>query len=248
MTDLEKEVIGELIEELKVHRCLWDSKCEAYANRDSRRVALGVLLNIFKKIQPDATIDAMKKKIENLKCSFRRELRKVKASETTGASSCQVYTPKLWFYDLLLFLEEKEMTREGVDTLEEDSQMDVVEAVGGGCCQGSCEVEVQEWSDQQQHAAPSSTASPPGTPIPRKRKISTLDKKKEAMFDSVQNLLSLSKSEWVLIGKSLGLQLSQLNNDQQTIAQKLISDIIFYGKRQRLTDMSFINLASTSST
>ncbi|XP_046662830.1 uncharacterized protein LOC124355716 [Homalodisca vitripennis] len=81
----------------------------------------------IQKIPTNATIDLLKKKIENLKCSFRRELRKVRASETTGAGSSQIYTPRLWFYELMSFLEEKEMIREGLDTLEEDeSQMDAV--------------------------------------------------------------------------------------------------------------------------
>ncbi|XP_046688825.1 uncharacterized protein LOC124374700 [Homalodisca vitripennis] len=125
---------------------------------------------------------------------------------------------------------EKEMIREGLDTLEEDeSQMDAVETVGDP---GSGAAVVQEQSNQRQNAGPSTIVNPAGTraPIPRKRKMSALDKKKEAMFDSVQNLLSATEAEWEVIGKSLGLQLSQLNNDQQTIAQKLISDYNFLWK------------------
>lgn len=44
----------------------------------------------------------------------------MKASETTGAGTNQIYTPRLWFYELMTFLEEKEIVREGVDTLEEN--------------------------------------------------------------------------------------------------------------------------------
>ncbi|KAG8295203.1 hypothetical protein J6590_085188 [Homalodisca vitripennis] len=55
-------------------------------NRDLRRAAHGSLLEIYKKFQPNATIDLLKKKIENLKCSFRRELRKpVKQLELAAA-------------------------------------------------------------------------------------------------------------------------------------------------------------------
>ncbi|KAG8309602.1 hypothetical protein J6590_081663 [Homalodisca vitripennis] len=198
--EAEKEVLVELIESLKENRCLWDTKCDAYANRDLRRAAHGSLLEIYKKFQPNATIDLLKKKIENLKCSFRRELRKVRASETTGAGSSQIYTPRLWFYELMSFLEEKEIIREGLDTLEEDeSQMDAVETVSDP---GSGAAVVQEQSNQRQNAGPSTIVNPAGTraPIPRKRKMSALDKKKEAMFDSVQNLLSATEAEWEVIG------------------------------------------------
>lgn len=109
--------------------------------------------------------------------------------------------------------------------------------------------EVRARSEQQKHAShPPAAVSLEGAVIQRKRKISALNKKQEAMFDSVQSLLSSKESEWEFIGKSLGLQLSQLNNDQQTIAQKLISDVIFYGKREKLTEMSSITVSSTSST
>lgn len=42
----------------------------------------------------------------------------MKASDTTGVGTNQIYTPLLWFYELMAFLEEKEIVR-GVDTLEE---------------------------------------------------------------------------------------------------------------------------------
>ncbi|KAG8251201.1 hypothetical protein J6590_084886 [Homalodisca vitripennis] len=88
--EAEKEVLVELIESLKENRCLWDTKCDAYANRDPRRAAHGSLLEIYKKFQPNATIDLLKKKIENLKCSFRRELRKV------FSSRCLNYECLVW--------------------------------------------------------------------------------------------------------------------------------------------------------
>ena len=56
----------------------------------------------------------------------------------------------------------------------------------------------------------------------------------------------MKEEEWEIIGRSLGVQLKQLSENQQTIAQKLISYVLFYGKKERLTDFSSILLHPAS--
>ncbi|CAH0549566.1 unnamed protein product [Brassicogethes aeneus] len=42
-------------------------------------------------------------KLQNLRTAFRKELRRVEESKRSGAGYDDIYVPKLWYYDLLLF-------------------------------------------------------------------------------------------------------------------------------------------------
>lgn len=48
----------------------------------------------------------------------------LKASETTGTSASKVYVPRLWYFELMAFLDEKETVRSGTETLEDDNASD----------------------------------------------------------------------------------------------------------------------------
>lgn len=61
-------------------------------------------------------------------------------------------------------------------------------------------------------------------------------------MNTAHALLASKDDKWEVIGKSIGLQLKELGTNQQDIAQKLMADLIFYGKRGRLTDYTAINL------
>ena len=49
------------------------------------------------------------KKIQNLRGCFRKEMRKVESSKTTGSGSDDIYEPNLWYFNLLLFTKDQEM-------------------------------------------------------------------------------------------------------------------------------------------
>ena len=56
----------------------------------------------MKNLEPNATRDTIVKKINNLRCAFRKE-QKVKISKVSGASADDLCTPKLWYYNHLHF-------------------------------------------------------------------------------------------------------------------------------------------------
>lgn len=59
----------------------------------------------------------IKAKIESLRASFRRELKKVLASKKTGSLQDDVYEPNIWYFDLLLFTADQESVRKSVSSL-----------------------------------------------------------------------------------------------------------------------------------
>lgn len=74
----EREVISDFLELYKSFT--WDITCKQYSNRDARNQALEVLKEKLKIIDNDASIAAVKKKIENMRAAYKREFKKVNKS------------------------------------------------------------------------------------------------------------------------------------------------------------------------
>lgn len=208
----QKEIYLELLEYYKNYRCLWDISCSQYSNRDTKWEAYNVLLEVYKKIRKDATVGMLKKKIENMRTAYRRELKKVQDSTRTRAGAVEVYVPRLWYFDSMSFLDEKNIhASEGIDTLSgEDDNENLV----------------------QRDIFPS----------PKVKKLrNTLKRKQDMLLDATQRLLQI-EDDWNIIGRSIGLQLRDLSENQRDIAQKLIADVIFHGKMKRLNEHTTIHL------
>nr|CAI5850060.1 unnamed protein product [Callosobruchus analis] len=73
--------IKEFIEIYHRHNCLWQVKSPAYANKFLRSQAYEELLLVFKTVDNEATVDAVKNKINNIRSAFRKELKKVRESK-----------------------------------------------------------------------------------------------------------------------------------------------------------------------
>ena len=69
--------------------------------------------------------------------------------------------------------------------------------------------------------------------------------KRNYLADVVSSYLqdSTPENELEVFGKSVGLQLKALDNQQSIIAQKLISDVLFHAKMGKLNCESTINLS-----
>lgn len=87
---------------------LWDKREKDYLNKYKRNEALEKLLEIYKNIKPGATIQDVKNKINTLRSNYRRDLKKIIASQRSGAGADQVYTPKSWTFEYLRFLDKFE--------------------------------------------------------------------------------------------------------------------------------------------
>lgn len=75
-----KHIIKELISTYKCHPALWQIKNkDLYGNRTLKYKGHQALVNIWKKYDEDADIKMVKNKIQSLRGSFRKELKKVSA-------------------------------------------------------------------------------------------------------------------------------------------------------------------------
>ncbi|CAG4953319.1 unnamed protein product [Parnassius apollo] len=193
----DREYFVLFLEYYKECRCLWDTSAADYSNRDLRTKSYERLLKVFKQVR-----DSMK----------------------TGSGIQDIYCPKLWYYEYLTFLDEKDLSqRTGQDSLDDG-------AGSSGSITGN---ETQN----------DGFAVPP-TKI--KKKKQDLYTKQSQILDQAQKILTGSEdNDWEVIGKSIGLQLKVLTEEQSAIAQKIISDALFYAKMKKLTINSQITLEPT---
>lgn len=109
----------EFINSYHLHTCLWNTKAKEYSDRNQ---AYEDLVKKCKEKFPNANKDFVVKKIHTMRCSFRRELKKVINSLRSGSGTDEVYVPSLWYYDLLSFIADSEMPRKGTSNIDEEDE------------------------------------------------------------------------------------------------------------------------------
>uniref|UniRef100_A0A8D8SQ91 MADF domain-containing protein n=1 Tax=Cacopsylla melanoneura TaxID=428564 RepID=A0A8D8SQ91_9HEMI len=98
------QFLRHFIELYRSHPCLWQIKNPNYGNKSMRKAAYEDLVDLTKTIVQDCDEDYIKKKIDSLRGSYRRETKKVNSSKAAGMTGEAIYTPKLWYYDLVSFM------------------------------------------------------------------------------------------------------------------------------------------------
>lgn len=83
-------------------------KSKEYLNKNLKSAAYDELIDLCKTIHPEANRDFVVKKIQGLRGSFRKELKKVLNSKRSGNGADQIYEPTLWNCDLLKFTIDQE--------------------------------------------------------------------------------------------------------------------------------------------
>ncbi|XP_066141387.1 uncharacterized protein [Euwallacea fornicatus] len=109
---LEESFLKQLIATFKNNPVLWDKNHLKYKSRDARSVAMDELLTVTREYYPEANTDFVRTKLENMRNAFRREHRKVQESKNKSENGENLHIPKLWYYNLLLFLVGEEATEE----------------------------------------------------------------------------------------------------------------------------------------
>ncbi|CAB3233200.1 unnamed protein product [Arctia plantaginis] len=242
----EREAWTKTIDLFRELSYLWDKKHKEYFNRDMRQEAFKMLLQLFnEETGKNTTLADFRKKLENMRTTYGRELKKVNASKQTGSGSNDIYVPSVWYYRLFEFLEgTTEPCRPGTVTLDEasetESKVKVLLQI-----QWSPEMSASTSSEQIINTEICEKEVPKvSTKIsqPKKQKMS-IQSRQEKLLDSAQILMTRQDDDWDIIGKSIGVQLKNLSTHQQPIAQKIINDALFYGKLGKLTDESIITLS-----
>jgi hypothetical protein len=127
MTDLRqytKKFIVEFIHLYKSHPTLWQIKNKDYRDKTKKAAAYEILIKKCREVEPDCDKDTVVKKINSLRTCYRKEFKKVQRSITAG--DAEVYKPKLWYYDMLMFLNDSSaLSSDSVFYMDEEATNDV---------------------------------------------------------------------------------------------------------------------------
>ncbi|XP_071053910.1 uncharacterized protein [Onthophagus taurus] len=225
----------------KTYPCLWNVKSKEYVNKQKRNDAYEALVIKCKEICPEANVQYVRKKIDSLRAGFRRELREMRKSKRTGSSADNIYEPTLWYFDLLLFTQDNEEVRPGTSSLA------IEESATDDDCSYS---EFISEDTVQSPLTPTSTcSSQQSRPREKNKKLttkdSTLSQKKAKFLDVASTALAAvppTTLRYEPFGKSVACDLENMEPHQRTIAQKLISDVLYFGKLKRLAENCSISI------
>ncbi|XP_031328990.1 uncharacterized protein LOC116160017 [Photinus pyralis] len=118
---MNKEFITEFIEVYRQHPALWKIKSSEYINKNLKNLGYTALMEVCKKFNIPQSRDIVQKKIQSLRSTFRKEYKKVENSIRSGRGSDEVYTPNLWYFDLLMFIKDQEQPAQSVSNVPSPS-------------------------------------------------------------------------------------------------------------------------------
>lgn len=96
----------EFIELYRNSPALWKSKSEEYKNKKLKEDSYNQMVIKLQEVDPLANKETVRKKINILRVSYRRELKRVLKSHKRTEKLSDHHSPSLWYYDKMDFLKD----------------------------------------------------------------------------------------------------------------------------------------------
>ncbi|ALC48993.1 CG4004 [Drosophila busckii] len=93
----EKEIMIEFISCYRHFTALWDTNALDYLSKKKKQPGYQELLKILRRVNSGAGVQDVKRKINSLRCCYRREIKKIQ-------NSYEGYEPRLWWFHMMDFL------------------------------------------------------------------------------------------------------------------------------------------------
>ncbi|XP_063369319.1 uncharacterized protein LOC134657687 [Cydia amplana] len=226
MSEIVKQTWLDFVDAFREARLLWHPQDQHRTSKVLRAQAYEKLLEKYKHIDEDADLVDMKNRLANMRTTYNRERKKV--IDSIGNGDAKVHRPTLWYFDIFnSFLDP-------VDTLRiyEYTMSDIRRSNS----------EREHFRTEIHHESAKGKEDEETPPAQKKRRIYNILEKQERFVDAASQMLQRKEQVWEITGKAIGLQLYQLDATQRTIAQKLISDTLYFGSLGKLTEESLISL------
>ncbi|KAG5871801.1 hypothetical protein JTB14_034068 [Gonioctena quinquepunctata] len=122
-----KEILTQFIEIYRKHPGLWIVKGKDYTNKNLKDKGHRELIELCNQVIINPDKNFVCKKIQSIRSCFRKELKKVEQSKRSGASEDDVYTPALWYFDLLLITRDSETCSSSISNLDDQETCDTLQ-------------------------------------------------------------------------------------------------------------------------
>lgn len=195
---------------------LWDPRSPRYNIREYKDRAYEALVVKMREIDPNATVEIVKRKLNIYKSNYKRELKRKKSTGTKSS---------LWYFDDLSFLLENE--RNYPTNSESSADLNISDLVN---LQVQSELESTNFNDDN---------------ILVKSEIdesffndgnSSNNEQSNVSINQDFNTFHPSEDDAEKFGKSWAAVFRKIPSNQQILAKKLIDDILFEGCMGRLKE------------
>ncbi|KAF5302049.1 hypothetical protein FQA39_LY10519 [Lamprigera yunnana] len=157
-----------------------------------------------------------------------------------------MYTPPLWYYELLLFTIEREESRETQSTCGEvvdddpigENEVHNESELSRYLLISECSVHIDTESQDPRSPTTPSTLSRTPTPTPRK----VPKRQRNAMPEKAYEVLNKENNEFSIFGSSVAYKLQRMTDDQRNIAEHLINTVLHHGVTKKLNANSTVML------
>ncbi|XP_011555475.3 uncharacterized protein LOC105386562 isoform X3 [Plutella xylostella] len=253
MCTRERDLLLAVIERYRDMKYLWDKEHKDYLNKQARYLGFKKLLEIYQVYEQNATIKTLKKKIENLRTTYSREFLKVLKARMAG----EEYVPTLWYYNAMSFLDQ--LKKEQIDQLKLTTtasgsneitylQQDIDDNDDSYTPEDAQEIYQVTLSEPAAKRAKvktegnGSSSDAPQDDILQGADVDYFSNDAAGSTGNDAAGSSTGSQGTLSFARTLGHQLCELKKDQRIIAEKLISDIIFYGRQDKLEFDSCVTL------
>ncbi|CAB3229661.1 unnamed protein product [Arctia plantaginis] len=216
---------------------LWDVNHPDYTNKYRRAVANDALLEIMKKWDKSATRLTVRQKINILRSSYRKDLRKHLKSKTIGQNGEQIYeyNPRNWKFYALRFLggkvddEEIESNKDQNSIVEIKLNSSYFDAVTNEEAENDA-IKLQTSNVQQTFNDDEAG---------EKTQANNKKNKKKRMKSAVEDYYvddNVLEKEFEAISSNVVCKLRRMNPEQRCHAELLINKVLIGGLKNSLTD------------
>ncbi|XP_054259572.1 uncharacterized protein LOC128984291 [Macrosteles quadrilineatus] len=233
--------------------CLWQVSSKDYSNNIAKRNAYDQMTQLCIKVNPNANVDWVKKKIKSIRTVFRKEVKKVEGSKKSGAGVDSIYVPKLWYYDKLMFTLDETVPRQSLSSIEIEAEPDPDDPstpVDPSTNEENGATEAEPTKIQEDiETRKCSGLKPAGKK--RQQKINDAIEKKrlqqqeEALglaMDVLKKPKTSDMDEFSAIGFTVSNKLKNMENGQRLLSELLINKVLYFGMTGQLTESTDVSL------
>ncbi|XP_076046685.1 uncharacterized protein LOC143028448 isoform X12 [Oratosquilla oratoria] len=243
----EREVLLQFIHTYRDHPALWKVKSKEYTNKLARSKGISALQDLLKELEPDCTRDAVIKKINCLRSSFRRECRKIEKSKKSGASPNEMYTSSLWYFEEMMFVLDQDLPGESCSNLDDiyNYNAEIAEAHGTeGDATPYTRQQIPEAHGTEGDATPYTRQE-----VKRRRKsLSKSDHILDIVARKLDESLHKDNSGIDLFGSYVAHRIHSMDIRTAIITRKLINDVLFEAEMGNLNASSRVVAATPEET